>query len=122
MSLAAHTSRVEPDIAVVHLSGAVTAWPDSEMGLPCLNELLHQNEKKVIVDLTGVENMDSSGMQLMLDCFTAVREAGAELRLAGATPRVARLFQVTHLDAVLPFYPTVAAAAEAFTLRANAGH
>lgn len=120
MSLEAQVSRIEPDVIVVHLSGTITAWPDSEMGLPCLNELLRQNEKKVVVDLTGVENMDSSGMQLMLDCSTAVRAAGAELRLAGANPRVARLFHVTHLDSVLPFFPTVAVACENFTRRANA--
>jgi anti-anti-sigma factor len=85
-----------------------------------INELLCQNEKKLILDLSGIEHMDSSGMQVILDSSTAVREAGGELRVAGASVKIARLFRLTQVDTVVPFYPTIAEASQNFHIRARA--
>jgi anti-sigma B factor antagonist len=68
----------------------------------------------VIVDLSGVEQMDSSGVQMLYEWFANLRRAGGELRLVGANARVARLFHVTRLDTVLKFYSSVAHARETF--------
>ncbi len=76
-------------------------------------------EKKVILGLSAIETMDSSGMQIVFDSFSAVREAGGELRVAGANARVARLFRLTQIDTVVPFYPTVAAACQGFHVKAT---
>ncbi|MBZ5580281.1 MAG: STAS domain-containing protein [Acidobacteriia bacterium] len=115
MSMRIDSSKIEPDIVVVHLSGNVTLMPENQINDPFINDLLERQEKKVIFDLTGVEHMDSSGVQLMVQCSAAVQKAGGQLRLAAANPRVARLFQITRLDSMLPLYPTISAASEAFT-------
>jgi len=115
VSLRSHTSRIEPDIVVVQLSGNVTLLTENQIADPFVNELLDQNERKLVLDLSGVEHMDSSGVQLMVQCSTAVKKAGGELRLAAANARVARLFQITRLDSILPLYPTVSSACEGFT-------
>ena len=114
------TSRIEPDITVVHISGSLSAWPESLPGLPHVEELLQQNERKLILDLSGVDHIDSSGLQVIFDAFSQVRKAGGALRLAGANDRVARPFKLTRLDTILPFYPTVAAASQDFTIAAQA--
>lgn len=110
VSLNYQTSRVEPGIVVVQLTGTILLWPEGQIDV--INELLDRNEKKLIVDLSGIEHMDSSGAELMFECFNAVKKAGGELRFAAAKPKVARLFQITRLDTILPFFPTVEAAAE----------
>lgn len=109
------SSKIEPDIVVIHLSGNVTMMPENQINDPFINDLLERNEaKKLIIDLAEVEHMDSSGVQLMVQCSAAAQKAGGELRLAAANARVTRLFQITRLDSVLPLYPTVAAACETF--------
>lgn len=120
MSLQASSTRVEPDIVIVHLSGNIVVWPDHDVGLTLINDLISQGERKLILDLSGVENIDSSGMQVILESYSAARHAGGELRVAGASVRVARLFQITQLNSVIPFYPTVAEACQDFPLRARA--
>src|SRR5689334_24606671 len=65
VSLQSSLSKIEPDISVIHLSGSLSAWPESLPGLPHIEELLQQNEKKVIVDLSGVDHIDSSGLQVI---------------------------------------------------------
>jgi anti-sigma B factor antagonist len=113
VSLQFNTTRVEPGIVVVQLTGSILLWPEGQIGV--INELLENNERKLILDLSGIEHMDSSGAELMFECFNAAKKAGGALRFAAPKPRVARLFQVTRLDTILPFFPTVAAACESFT-------
>src|SRR5579872_1863563 len=103
-------SRIEQNIVMVVLSGSLTRWGDRLIDEPFINNLLQCDVKKLVFDLTELEQVDSSGVQLIFECFSAVRKAGCEIRFAGANPRVSRLFRVTGLDAVLPFCPTVAVA------------
>ena len=120
MSLQIQTTRIEPDIVVVHFSGSLTPGPQSQLIIePMVTDLLDQNEKKLIFDLTGVEDIDSTGANIIIQCFLAAQKAGGGLRVAGARARVARLFKVTRLNTVLPVFPTVAAACEGFTLTPN---
>ena len=117
MSLQVQTTRVEPNIVVVHVSGSLTSGPEGRLIVePLVNDLLNQGEKKLVLDLTGVEEIDSTGEAVIIHCFLVARKIGAGLRLAGASVKVARLFMITRLDTVLPIYPTVAAACEGFTV------
>ena len=98
----------------------LTSGPESQLiAEPLVSDLLHQNDKKLIFDLTGVEQIDSTGANIIVQCFLAARQAAAELRVAGASGKVARVFKITRLDAVIPSYPTVAAACEGFTVTPN---
>ena len=114
MSLQIRTSKIEPDVVVLHLSGSITLWPEGQIAQPFIEDLLEGNEKKIVFDLAGVDHMDSSGVQLMIQCVSKVRQAGGELRLAGANSKVSRLFQITRLDTVVPLFSTVALACEGF--------
>jgi len=115
--LQVNTTRVEPDIVVVHFSGSLTTGPESQLiAQPLVSDLLHRNDKKMIFDLTGVEQIDSTGANVIIQCFLAVRDAGGALRLASASARVARFFKITRLDTVIPWYATVAAACEGFAV------
>jgi len=118
VSLQFSTSRIEPDIVVIQLTGSILLWPGGHIDV--IQDLLEQNERKLILDLSGVEHMDSSGAELMFECFNTVKSTGGELRFAAAKPRIARVFQITRLDTILPFYPTVAAASESFTTNGKA--
>jgi anti-sigma B factor antagonist len=117
VSLQIQTTRVEPDIVVVQLSGSITSRSQN-MVEPLVNDLLDQNEKKLVFDLTAVEQIDSTGANIVIHCFLAALAAGGGLRVA-ASGKVARVFKITRLDVVIPCYPTVAAACEGFTITPN---
>ena len=117
MGLRIDTISIGPGIVVVLLSGSATRCPESSGDELFIQHLLKRGERKLIIDLTGVGHMDSSGAQMMYACYSAARVAGGEVRFVGANAKVARLFEITRLDLVLPFYPTVAAARENFVLQ-----
>jgi anti-anti-sigma factor len=115
VSLRAETTKVEPDIVVLHLSGIMTLGEIEELE-SLVRDLLDRGEKKLIFDLCGIRRIDSVGGMTMVRCFFAAKEAGGELRFASAGANVIRLFKNTHLDTLLPFDPTVAAACEQLTV------
>jgi len=114
MSVKIQSAKIEPDIIVVQLMGNITVGSEGHLLEPFLKDVLQQGTRKVIFDLSGVEHLDSSGVELIFACSSAVRAAGGQLRLAGASKRVGRLFAITRLDSVLAFYPTVEAASADF--------
>lgn len=64
----------------------------------------------VIVDLSGVDFMDSSGLGALVSGWHLTREAGA-FRIAGANPRVQRVLSITGMEEVLAVFETVGEAA-----------
>jgi len=55
---------------------------------------------RVVVDMSGVEFCDSTGMNVLLSCLRQARERGGELELAAPRPAVRKILAVTGLDAV----------------------
>jgi len=100
----------------VELAGRVTMGADSRSLEEAVLELLRQDRKKIIFDMTAVDYVDSTGMGSIAYCFAKVMRAEGGFRLAGANNRVKDLFRITRMDAVLPSYPTVAAACVDFTV------
>ncbi|SEF15554.1 STAS domain-containing protein [Streptomyces sp. Ag109_O5-10] len=65
---------------------------------------------RVVVDLSEVTFMDSSGVNALVAAHHATRAVRGWLRLAGAHGPVLRTVQLVGLDAVAPCHPTVAEA------------
>jgi anti-anti-sigma factor len=113
VNLQARISKVEPDIVVVYLSGDIILGEAEELD-SLVRDLLVQGEKKLIFELSGVVRIDSVGGMTVVRCLFVVRDAGGELRFAGAGENVVGLFKNTQFATALPFDSTLAAACEHF--------
>jgi anti-sigma B factor antagonist len=65
-----------------------------------LAALLRENVDRIVVDLSGVEFCDSTGMNVLLAAMKRAKEKGGVLELAAPRPAVRRILQVTGLDTV----------------------
>jgi anti-anti-sigma factor len=115
------TDRIQPDITAVILSGKLVMGRDPLELENLVAGLARQGQKKVILDLTRVYYIDSSGLGAIARCLSLLRREGGDLRLAGVSQKIQALFRTTRLDAVLAFYATVADASRDFPLPAAAG-
>src|SRR5437773_11515352 len=61
--------------------------------------------EKVLLDLSGVRFVDSSGCGALLHLQRLVRERGGDLRVFGATSSVRAMFEQLRIQRVLPAYP-----------------
>ena len=101
------TQERAPGITVVKLKGRLMQGPETEGIEALVRKLLGENRKKLILDLTGVDYVDSSGLGTLTFCSATMQAGGGALRMAGAQPLPQKLFHVTKLDKILSFFPSV---------------
>jgi anti-sigma B factor antagonist len=106
---------IAPDIVVLRMSGRIA------MGRACqeidalIDELIRQKSTKVILDLSEVQRVDSTGFGTIVMSAGKFKKAGGELRIAGAKGIVDEIAHTSNLPTIIPFHPTVEEAAAAFT-------
>ena len=69
----------------------------------------------LVVDLSGVTFLDSTGVGVLVGALKRAREAGGALHFCGAQPRVRRVFEITGLIGALPLFATREEALSALT-------
>ena len=74
-------------IAVVRVAGRVMLGLERGKIGKALDELLAQGQRRFVIDLSGVEYMDSTGIGCFVAALNKVKEAGGELRMSGAARR-----------------------------------
>lgn len=95
------------NVSVITLKGNVLGGPDAQEVHQELHKLLEQKKNKVIVDLSDVKFMNSSGLGMMVAMLTTVRNAGGRLAIAGASNKIESLLVVTKLITVFEHYDNV---------------
>jgi anti-sigma B factor antagonist len=101
-------------IEIISLEGNVLGGPDATELNDSLHRLVEQKKKKVVVDLSEVPLMNSSGLGMLIAAATTMRNAGGELKLAGASEKILHLLKVTKLVTIFEHHPTVKKAIESF--------
>ncbi|GLX02220.1 anti-sigma-B factor antagonist [Microtetraspora sp. NBRC 16547] len=71
--------------------------------------LLETGPERVVIDMSGVEFCDSTGMNVLLSALKRLRERGGILEVASPRPAVRKILQVTGLDSVFIVHETVPA-------------
>ncbi|MCW2876955.1 MAG: anti-sigma factor antagonist [Sphaerisporangium sp.] len=71
--------------------------------------LLETGPERVVIDMSGVEFCDSTGMNVLLSALKRMRERGGVLEVASPRPAVRKILQVTGLDSVFTVHDTIPA-------------
>ena len=99
-------------------SGVVVLRPEGRLNMvaaPDLREqlrsIIRSGKNRVVVDLSGVDTIDSSGLGALISGLKAARQSGGDLRIAAAGEQATAVLELTNLNRVLKSYT---AADEAF--------
>ena len=114
MLLDIQKKRIRADIVVLELVGRITQGNLSQQVEWAVDGVIHDNEKKVIFDLSRLDRIDSTGIGILVMCSSKLRQAGGELRVSGAHGIVEQVLKLTNLQKILALDPTLEAAAEKF--------
>ena len=66
----------------------------------------------VVIDLSGVDFIDSTGLGVLMGAAKRVRGAGGDIRLVMTGSRLSELVELTRLDRVLDVFDSVAEATQ----------
>ena len=94
-------------------SGVVVVRPTGRLNMTAarmLREELHavveSGGTRVVVDLSGIEFIDSSGLGALLSGLKAARQAGGDLHIAAPTRQATTVLKLTNLNRVLRVQPS----------------
>lgn len=99
---------------VISLKGNVMGGPDGAKLHETLHSLKEQEKKNVVVDLSKVKFMNSSGLGMLIGGLTTMRNSGGDLRLANVADRIQSLLVITKLITVFKHYESVEEAVSSF--------
>jgi anti-sigma B factor antagonist len=114
MILKIDRKNIEPGVALLEMTGRIVLGSDSMRVEWSIAEILKENCKKVIFDLTGVSVVDSTGVGILVMCYARLKKAGGDLRIVGVSGMVEETLKITSVDKLITSYPTVLEASQGF--------
>lgn len=95
------------DFTVIKLEGDIIGGPDASQLNNLVHDLVKEGKNRLIIDLSGVKLMSSSGLGILIGALTTVRQSGGDLMLVNVTERIQSLLTITKLISVFKTYKTV---------------
>ena len=107
-------SRIEPDIALVELKGRLALGRESQRVESLGDELIKTGRLKAILDLSGVDYIDSAGIGILALLGGKLKEAGGQLAVVAPEGRVLQMLTMTQMTRIVSVSPTVSEAMSVF--------
>lgn len=106
--------REQDGIIILEPRGKIMGGPDASLLHDRLHEFIEKDKKKVVIDLSQVDWMNSTGLGILISSFTTLQNNGGELKLANITDKIQSLLTITKLVKVFDAYDTVDEATASF--------
>jgi len=101
-------------IVILEPRGKIMGGPDASLLHDKLYELIENDKKRIVIDLAGVEWMNSTGLGILISSYTTLRNHQGELKLANVTDKIRSLLTITKLVTVFEAHDSVDAAVQSF--------
>lgn len=111
------TPRIVDQVLVLDCNGRMAIGEDLAFFKNFLKQLLLTTDA-LVVNLEGVNYLDSSGLSIIVATYTSARERGATMKLTGVNSTIRDLFRITRLLEVLDIRQSVGEAVEASSRKA----
>jgi anti-sigma B factor antagonist len=98
------TTREFDRVTVVDVIGKLTLSESRTQLRDLIHVLSGTGHRKFLLNLAGVEYVDSDGMGELVRCFTTIRQRGGEMKLVQVNKRVADLLKITRLNTLFEAY------------------
>jgi len=108
------TTRQVGDVTVIDAAGRITLGEGASAFRDIVRDLAAKGDKKLLLNLSEVSYIDSSGIGEMVSGFTTVTNHGGQLKLLGLSKRVKDLLQITKLYTVFEVFDDEASAVRSF--------
>jgi len=104
------TDAEQHGVSVLHVRGEIDVATSPGLRNH-LNELIERGHEIIIVNLTEVSFIDSTGLGVLVGSVRRIRAIGGDLRLVVTQPHIIKLLDLTGLDDVFSVAPNLSDAA-----------
>ncbi|MBI3208275.1 MAG: STAS domain-containing protein [Candidatus Solibacter usitatus] len=106
MPITIQTRSIDPDISVLTLAGRMHLGTQLQDLEDSVRKQIAAGARKLILDIAGVDYLDSAALGMLLMCSGVMEETGGKMALAGASAKVLQVMKVSHADKVLTLFPS----------------
>lgn len=104
------STREVGDSSVIVVGGEVDVYTAPQLD-EVLSGLIEGGHSKLVVDLSGVQFLDSTGLGVLVKGLKRAKESGGSLSVVAVSDRITKVFRITGLDAAISLHGTVEEAA-----------
>lgn len=108
------SARHREGITILDPKGKITIGVGDVALREAVHEALDAGAKKILINLSNVSTVDSSGIGEMVSAYTTVTNRGGQLKLVGLPPKVQDILQITQLITVFDVFDTEDEAVDSF--------
>jgi anti-sigma B factor antagonist len=108
------TARQIERVIVVDVLGRLTLTESRTQLRDLVHVFTSNGHRKFLINLGGVDFVDSNGLGELTRCFCSVRQAGGDMKLVHVNPRVQAILEMTRISNLFEIYAEEHAALEAF--------
>lgn len=114
MILQVEKKELSPGVMLLSLKGRLMMGNDSRQVEWAITELVQEGKTRIILDLTPLDAIDSTGVGIIVMCNAKLQKAGGEMRIVSTDGIVESTLLLTHVDRIVKFFETPEAAAQGF--------
>jgi len=107
--------RKKKDVAIVDFVGRLAAGVGDSMLPQLVGQILEEGYKKILLNLSGMDYIDSNGLGELVQSLKTSKRYGASLRLLKPQDRVTKTLRLTNLLPMFTVYDSESEALKAFT-------
>jgi anti-sigma B factor antagonist len=100
------TKRQKGNVTILDLKGKITIGAGDIALRNAVQEALSGGSQNVLLNMTGVTTIDSSGVGELVSAFTTATNRGAKLKLANIPNKVSDVLTITQLITVFDVFDT----------------
>lgn len=107
-------TRLISGVTVLTLQGKLTIDHGATDVRKTVRDLIQRGQKSILLNLAGVDYMDSSGLESLIGSYATVLKTGGSLKFSNLTPRAHYLLDMTKLLTILDTYTDEQRALDSF--------
>jgi anti-sigma B factor antagonist len=101
--------RPDGDVPVIAVSGEIDVATAPQLR-ETLQGVISRGKKTIVLDLLGVTFLDSTALGVLVGALKRCRDAGGDLQVVVAEPRILKIFEITGLTSVFTIVDSESAA------------
>jgi len=106
--------RAVGDVVILEMYGKITIGEGSVQLRDAVSNLLDSGRNKIVLNLGGVNYVDSSGIGELVSRYTTTKNTGGRLKLLNLPKKIKDLLMITKLLTVFEIYEEEQAALDSF--------
>ena len=107
------TIREAGPVSLVDVSGRLTSFESGALH-DSITRLLKQGRKNIVLNLSALHYLDSSGIGELAKIYVSVVKASGEIKVIGLSSKVGEILKITQLYQVFPEFSSEEEALKSF--------